>query len=66
MFSHSVVPDSFVTQGTVACQAPLSMGFPRQEHWSRLPFPSAGDLPDPGLRPMSLALQADFYHYTSI
>ena len=33
----------------VACQAPLSMGFSRQEYWSRLPFPSLGDLPDPGI-----------------
>ena len=43
----------------VACQAPLSMGFPRQEYWSGLLFPSLGDLPDPGIEPMSLALQAD-------
>ena len=38
---------------------PLSTGFPRQEYWSGLPFPSAGDLPDPGMEPMSPALQAD-------
>ena len=44
---------------TVACQAPLSMGFSRQEYWSGLPFPSAGDLPDPGIEPRSSALQAD-------
>ena len=44
----------FVTPGTVACQAPLSMGFPRQEYWSGLPFPSPGDLPDPGIKPTSL------------
>ena len=37
----------FVTLWTVACQAPLSMGFSRQEHWSGLPFPPPGDLPDP-------------------
>ena len=37
----------FVTPWTTACQAPLSMGFPRQESWSRLPFPSPGDLPNP-------------------
>ena len=43
----SVVSDSFVTPWTIACQAPLSMGFPRQEYQSRLPFPSAGDLPQP-------------------
>jgi len=35
------------------------MGFPRQESWSQLPFPSPGDLPDPGIEPMSLALQED-------
>ena len=43
----------------VACQAPLSMGFSRQEYWSGLPFPSPGDLPDPGIEPRSPALQAD-------
>ena len=37
----------------------LSMGFPRQEYWSSLPFPSPGDLPDPGIEPRSPALQAD-------
>ena len=44
---------------TVACQAPLSMGFSRQEYWSVLPFPSPGDLPDPGIEPGSPKLQAD-------
>ena len=44
---------------TVACQAPLSVGFSRQEYWSALPFPSPGDLPDPGIEPGSLALQVD-------
>ena len=44
---------------TVTCQAPLFMGFPRQEYWSGLPFPSPGGLPDPGIEPMSFALQAD-------
>ena len=38
---------------TVACQAPLSMGFSRQEYWSRLPFSSPRDLPDPEMEPMS-------------
>ena len=51
--------DSFVTSWTVACQAPLSMGFPGQEYWSGLSFPSPGDLPDPGVNPGSPALQAD-------
>ena len=45
--------DSFVTPWVVACQAPLSMGFPRQEYWSGLPFPSPGDLPDPVTEPSS-------------
>ena len=49
----------FATTWTVACQAPLSMGFSRQEYWSGLPFPSPGDLPDPGIEPRSPALQAD-------
>ena len=49
----------FVTPWTVACHAPLCMGFSRQEYWSGLPFPSPGDLPDPGMEPRSPALQAD-------
>ena len=49
----------FATPWTVACQAPLSMGFSRQEYWSGLPFPSPGDLPDPGIKPGSPALRAD-------
>ena len=48
-----------VTPWTVACQAPLSMGFSGQEYWSRLPFPSSGALPNPGIEPGSPALQAD-------
>ena len=44
---------------TVASQAPLSMGFPKQEYQSGLPFPSPGDLPDPAIDPRSPALQAD-------
>ena len=40
-------------------QAPPSMGFSRQEYWSGLPFPSPGDLPDPGIKPRSPTLQAD-------
>ena len=43
----------------IARQAPLSMGFSRQEYWSELPFPSPGDLPYPGIEPESPALQAD-------
>ena len=49
----------FATPWTVTYQAPLSMGFSRQEYWSGLPFPSPGDLPDPGTEPVSPALQAD-------
>ena len=50
---------SLVTPWTVACQASLSVGFFRQEDWSGLPFPSPGDLPNPGIKPESPALQAD-------
>ena len=49
----------FATLWTVAYQAPPSMGFPRQEYWSGLPFPSPGDLPNPGIKPGSPTLQAD-------
>ena len=49
----------FATPWTVARQAPLSMGFSRQECWSGLPFPSLGDLPNPGIEHGSPALQAD-------
>ena len=49
----------FVTPWTVAHQAPPSMGFSRQEYWSGLPFPSPGDLPDPGIKPRSPAFQAE-------
>ena len=49
----------FATPWTIAHQAFLSMGFSRQEYWSGLPFPSLGDLPDPGIEPRSPALQAD-------
>ena len=48
-----------MTLWTVAHQAPLSMGFSRQEYWSELPCSSAGDLPDPRIKPGSPALQAD-------
>ena len=49
----------FVAPWTVACQAPLSMDFSRQEYWSGLLFPSPEDLPDPGIDPESPAFQAD-------
>ena len=45
----------FETPWTLVCQAPLSMGFPRQEYWSGLPFPTPGDLPDPRIESASLA-----------
>ena len=48
-----------VTSWTVARQSPLSTGLSQQECWSGLPFPAPGDLPDPGIEPKSLALQAD-------
>ena len=49
----------FGTPWTVAYQAPPSMGFSRQEYWSGLPFPSPGDLPDPGIEPRSPTLEAE-------
>ena len=49
----------FVTPWTVAYHASPSMGFSRQEYWSGLPFPSPGDLPNPGIEPGSPALEAD-------
>ena len=64
LFSQSVMSNSFATPWTVARQAPLLMGFPRQEYWSGLPFPSPGDLPDPGIKPTSLgppALAGGFF-----
>ena len=48
-----------MTPGSVALQAPLSVGFSRQEYWSGLPFPFPRDLPDPGVEPGSPTLQAD-------
>ena len=57
LFSHSVI--LFCDCMGCNCQAPLSMGFPRQEHWSGLSFPSPGDLPDPGIEPGPPDWQAD-------
>ena len=64
--NHEVVGGALVaklcltlaTPGTVAGQAPLSLGFPRHEYWIGLPFPSPGNLPNPGIEPGSPALQA--------
>jgi len=52
-----------VIPSTVTLQAPLSVEFSRQEYWSGLPFPSPGDLPDPGIEPGSPALQADVLRF---
>ena len=61
LFTWQVVSDSFATPWTVACQASPSMGFSRQEYWSGLPFPSPGDLPDPGMEHRSPALAGGFF-----
>ena len=61
LFSYLIVSDSFATPWTLACQAPLLMGFPRQKYWSGLAFPSPGDLPDPGTEPESPALAGRFF-----
>ena len=61
LFSHYVMSDSLWPYGPLAHQAPLSMGFSRQEYWSRLPFPSPGDLPNPGIKPTFLALAGRFF-----
>ena len=53
--------DSFATPWTVAHQDPLSSQFPRPAYWSGLPFPSPGDLPDPGMEPASPALAGEFF-----
>ena len=54
MVSHYSCAWLFVTLWTLTHQAPLSMGFSRQEYWSGLPFPPPGNLPDPGIEPASL------------
>ena len=61
LFSLKVMSFSFGTQCTIVHQAPLSMGPPRQEYWSGLPFPSPGDLLNPGIEPESPALAAGFF-----
>ena len=53
--------DCFATPWTVACQASLSIEFPRQEYWSELPCLSSGDLPDPGIEPTCPALEGEFF-----
>ena len=61
MHAYLVVSNSFATPQTVARQTPLSMGFPRQEYWSGLPFASPGDLLDPRIEPESPALAGRFF-----
>ena len=68
-FQHSLFPcclvakscPTLVTPWTLAHWAPLSVGFPGQEYWSVLPFPAPGDLPDPGIKPVSPALAGTFF-----
>ena len=60
VFSHSVVSNS-ATSWTVAHQAPLSLGFFGQQYWSGLPFPTPGDLPNPGIKPVYPALAGEFF-----
>ena len=60
MHACSAMSDSLVTPWTVAQQAPLSMGFSRQERWTGLPSPPPRDLPDPGIKPTSPALVGGF------
>ena len=61
LFSHEVMSDSFATPWMIACQSPVSLGFFRQECWNGLPFPSPGDLPDPGIEPVPPALAGRFF-----
>ena len=60
VFSHRVMSNSFLTPWTVVCQAPLSMGFPKQEYWSGFAILSPRDLPDPGIKPTFPALVGGF------
>ena len=64
VLNHSSRVRLFATPWTIACQAPLSTGFSRQEYWSGLPCPPPGDLPNQGIEPMSLtppALAGEFF-----
>ena len=61
LFTCKVMPNSFVTPRTVALQVPLSLRFPVEECWSGFPFPSPGDLCNPGIEPMSLARAGGFF-----
>ena len=61
IISLCILSDSFVTPWTVSRQPPLSMGFPRREDWSGLPFPSPGHIPHPGIKPTSHTLAGEFF-----
>ena len=61
MLSHFSRVQLFAILWTIACQAPLSMGFSRQEYWSGLPCPPPGHLPDPEIKPTSPALAGEFF-----
>ena len=66
MLLRTLMTQLFTTSWTVACRAPLSMGFPRQEYWSGLPSPPPGDLPDPKIEPtfpVSSALAGEFFYH---
>ena len=60
-FNCSIVSNSFATLWIIDHQVPLSVGFPRQEYWSSLPFPSSGDLPNPKIKSVSPALAGGFF-----
>ena len=60
--SHALMSDS-VAPWTVACKAPLSVGFTRHGYWSGLPFPTPGALPNSGIKPASPALTGGFFHH---
>ena len=61
LFRQQVMSNSFAPPWTVVWQGPLSMGFPKQEYWSGLPFPSPGDLLNPGIKPVFPALAGRFF-----
>ena len=66
LFSHFNHVRLFATPWTIARQAPLATGFPRKDYWSGLPFPSPGDLPDPGIKPASPALAGGLFFFFSL
>ena len=60
LFSHQCMSNSSATLWIIVCQAPQSVRFPSQQYWNGLPFPSPGDIPNPGIEPGPPALQADY------